>query len=198
MGIKNHAGVGDSVSFLNMHPGLFLDRSARVYPDKVAVVYGEKQYTYQEFDERVSRLAGALVQSGVSACDRVAYLVPNTPQMLEGHYGPMRMGSILVAMNTRLSSKEIGFIIRHSGAKALVFDSEYAEVIGEALGGEGIVDVLVEVVDTSDASGLFGAIEYEEFLIGAADVEVPHFDHSELDTIAIDYTSGTTGVPKGV
>ena len=67
MGIKNHAGEADSGSFLNMHPGLFLDRSARVYPDKVAVVYGEKQYTYQEFDQRVSRLAGALVQSGVSA-----------------------------------------------------------------------------------------------------------------------------------
>ena len=198
MGLKNHAGVSDSVSFLNMHPGLFLDRSARVYPDKVAVVYGEKQYTYQEFDQRVSRLAGALVQSGVSAGDRVAYLVPNTPQMLEGHYGPMRMGSILVAMNTRLSSREIGFIIRHSGAKALVFDSEYADVIGEALGGTGIVDVLVEVVDTSDASGLFGAIEYEEFLIGAGDVEMPQSDHSELNTIAIDYTSGTTGEPKGV
>ena len=198
MEIKNHPDVGDSVSFLNMHPGLFLDRSARVYPGKVAVVHGNKQYTYQEFDQRVSRLAAALMQSGVSAGDRVAYLVPNTPQMLEGHYGPMRMGSILVAMNTRLSSREIGFIIRHSGAKAVIFDSEYAEIVGEALGGPGIVDVLVEVADNSDASGLFGAIEYEEFLIGAADVQVPQFDHSELNTIAIDYTSGTTGEPKGV
>ena len=95
-----------------------------VYPNKAAVVYGESSYSYSEFDERVQHLAGALVNAGIKAGDRVAYLVPNIPQLLEGHYGPMSMGAVLVAINTRLSSREVGFILSHSDAKALVFDSE--------------------------------------------------------------------------
>ena len=186
------------MSFLNLYPGLFLDRSAYVYPDKVAVVYGKKRYTYKKFNQRVTRLAKALVQGGLTPGDRVAYLVPNTPALLEGHYGPNRMGAILVAMNTRLSSREIGFIIRHSGAKALVFDSEYADVVRPALEQLGRLEVLIEVVDGTVASGLYGATEYEEFLLSGQDAELPEFERSELDTIAIDYTSGTTGKPKGV
>lgn len=193
----------DSVSFLNLWPGLFLARSAAVYPSKPAVVYGDRSYSYSEFDERVSALAGALVNAGVGPGDRVAYLVPNIPEMLEGHYGPMRMGAVLVAINTRLSSREIGFIIRHSGAKALVFDSEFAETVEAALGDNHPVDVLVKVVDTTASAGtaasnLFGAIEYEEFLSSGRNIQVPKLERNELDTVAIDYTSGTTGEPKGV
>jgi fatty-acyl-CoA synthase len=191
----------DSVSFLNMYPGLFLSRSAQVYPNKSAIIYGDRSYSYSEFDERISKLAGAFVKAGINPGDRVAYLVPNIPEMLEGHYGPMRMGAVLVAINIRLSSREIGYIIKHSGARALVFDSEYADVVDQALGESSAVDLLVEVVDTTigaKASGLRGAIEYDQFLQSGEHTELPDLARSELDIVAIDYTSGTTGTPKGV
>lgn len=205
----------DSVSFLNLWPGLFLERSARVFPEKAAVVYGDRSYSYAEFESRVDRLARALIANGIRAGDRVAYLVPNVPEMLEGHYGPMRMGAVLVAINTRLASREVGYIIRHSGAKALVFDSEYSDVVESALGARAATDasgnaegghpveLLVEVVDRSapdpiEASGLFDAVEYEEFLSSRSKTERPTLERNELETIAIDYTSGTTGEPKGV
>ena len=113
----------NSVSFHDLNPLSFLDRSAKVYPNKPAIVYNDTTYTYSEMDDRVNRLAGALRQAGVQKGDRVAFMVPNIPAMLEGHYGPMRLGAILVAINIRLSAREIGYILNHSGAKVLVFDT---------------------------------------------------------------------------
>ena len=188
----------DGVSFLNLYPGLFLERSARVYPDKAAVTYGSKDLTYSQFDQRVSQLVGALVRAGIGPGDRVAYLLPNIPELLEGHYGPMRLGAVLVAINTRLSSREISFILRHSGAKALVFDSELSPIVKKALEAVDTVGLAIEVVDTMPPSGIEGSIEYEEFLRSGQGVIAPVIERSELDTIAINYTSGTTGEPKGV
>ncbi len=191
-------GRSDGVSYQNLQPGLFLERSARVYPQKPAVIYGDRTYTYAEFNRRISLLAGALTAAGIGPGDRVAYLVPNIPEMLEGHYGPMRIGAVLVAMNTRLSGREIGFIIRHSGAKALVFDSEFSTLVDEVLAEPGDVSVLVEVADIAPATGIPGAVEYEKFLRSGEGVELQPFERTEQDTVAIDYTSGTTGEPKGV
>ena len=123
------------VSFYPLTPLTFLERSADVYPDKPAVVYGDTTYSYSEFRQRVNRLAGALKAAGVEKGDRVAFLVPNVPPMLEGHYGPMRLGAVLVAINIRLSPREVRHILNHSGAKALVFDSEFAPTVREALEG---------------------------------------------------------------
>ena len=100
----------DNVHYKGLNPISFLDRSATVYPDKTAITYGDKKYTYSEFYGRVNRLAGALEKSEVGRRDRVAFLVPNIPPMLEGHYGPLKIGAVLVAINIRLSSREISYI----------------------------------------------------------------------------------------
>ena len=112
-----------------LNPLAFLERSALVYPDKAAVVYQDKRYTYGELYARVNQLAGALKHAGVRQGDRVAFLVPNVPAMLEGHYGPLRVGAILVAINIRLSPREVAYILNHSGAKVLVFDAELAPTV---------------------------------------------------------------------
>ncbi len=186
------------VSFYPLTPLTFLERSADVYPDKPAVVYGDTTYSYSEFRQRVNRLAGALKAAGVEKGDRVAFLVPNVPPMLEGHYGPMRLGAVLVAINIRLSPREVRHILNHSGAKALVFDSEFAPTVREALEGVDGVSTIVQVVDAAPKAEDIPGPDYEAFLDSAP--EGLHFvdPESELDTIAINYTSGTTGLPKGV
>jgi len=188
----------DHVWHESLNPLDFLERSAFVYPDKAAVVYRDTRYTYGEFSARVNQLAGALKQAGVHRGDRVAFLVPNVPAMLEGHYGPLRLGAILVAINIRLSPREAAYILNHSGAKVLVFDSEFAptvRAIREEIQG---VSAFVQVVDAAPKADDIPGPDYESFLAAA-----PAGDHraeldSEKDTICINYTSGTTGMPKGV
>ena len=188
----------DRVSFHNLNPVSFLDRSAFVYPHKPAVVYGDTRYTYAQLNERVNKLAGALRSVGVRKGDRVAFLVPNIPAMLEGHYGPMRLAAVLVAVNIRLSPREVAYILNHSGAKVLVFDSEFAPMVRELRGQVEGVSTYVQVVDTAPRAEDIPGPEYEEFLESAPDgFEAVPLD-SELDTVAINYTSGTTGMPKGV
>ena len=188
----------NSVSFHDLNPLSFLDRSAKVYPNKPAIIYNDTTYTYSEMDDRVNRLAGALRQAGVGKGDRVAFMVPNIPAMLEGHYGPMRLGAMLVAINIRLSAREIGYILNHSGAKVLVFDSEFADTVrrmGDDIPG---VETFVQVVDTHPKAEDIPGPEYEEFLASSPPGEHREALDSELDPISINYTSGTTGMPKGV
>ena len=188
----------NSVSFHDLNPLSFLDRSAKVYPNKPAIIYNDKTYTYSEMDDRVNRLAGALRQAGVRKGDRVAFMVPNTPAMLEGHYGPMRLGAILVAINIRLSAREIGYILNHSGAKVLVFDTEFAGTVRQMRDNIPGVETFVQVVDTHAAVDDIPGPEYEEFLASSPPGEHREALDSELDAITINYTSGTTGMPKGV
>ena len=187
----------DRVWFQPLVPCDFLDRSAFVFPHKTAVVYRGRRYTYREFAERVNRLAGALRLVGVRKGDKVAFLCPNLPAMLEGHYGPMRIGAVLVAINIRLSPREVAYILNHSGAKVLVFDSELAPTV-RALRDEVGVETYVQVVDTAPKAEDIPGPEYEEFLAGAPPGEHREPLDSEADTICINYTSGTTGLPKGV
>ena len=99
-------------------PLSFLERSAYVFPDKVAVIHGRRHYSYRQFEERVNRLASALRKAGLKKDDRVAFICPNIPAMLEAHYGVPLAGGILVAINIRLSSDEVGYILKHSGSKS--------------------------------------------------------------------------------
>ena len=188
----------DAAWYQDLDPTGFLARSLRVYPDKTAVIYNDTRYSYRQLSQRVNRLAGALKGLGIGRGDRTAFLLPNTPAMLEAHFGPMSIGAVLVAINYRLSAREITHIINHSGAKALVFDSEFAPVVREVMAGTDRDLAYVQVVDTAPKAEDIPAPDYESFLASA-----PAGDHhdgltSELDTIAINYTSGTTGMPKGV
>ena len=110
-------------------PLSFLERSTSVFPDKTAIVHGDRQYTYREFAWRVNRLASRLRDSGLQKHDRVAFLCPNIPAMLEAHYAIPAAGGILVAVNTRLNSHEIAFILTHSGVKFLFVDAELFHLI---------------------------------------------------------------------
>ena len=184
--------------YKDLNPISFLDRSAFVYPDKPALSYGDTIYTYKEFYDRVNKLAGALQQEQIGKGDRVGFLVPNIPAMFEGHYGPLKIGAVLVAINIRLSAREISYILNHSGAKVLVFDSEYAEIINQIKDELPDITKFVQVVDTFPKSDLVEGPEYEEFLNAAPDGEHRVPLESESDPIAINYTSGTTGMPKGV
>src|SRR5690349_10298852 len=141
-----------------LSPVSFLRRSAYVYPDKVAVVHGERRITHRQLDERVNRLASALILAGIAPGDRVAFLAPNIPPLLEAHYGVPAAGAVLVAINTRLSSDEIAYILDHSGAKFLFVDAELDPLIKPLpLAGLQIVRV-----DDTGAPG----DPYEDFLAG--------------------------------
>jgi fatty-acyl-CoA synthase len=188
----------DHVWYESLNPLNFLERSAFVYPNKPAVVYQDRRYTYAEFSDRVNRLAGALKQAGVRPGDRVAFLVPNLPPMLEGHYGPLRLGAILVAINIRLSPREVAYILNHSGAKVLVFDSEFAPTVRAIRDDVTGVSTFVQVVDTVPQAQDIPGPDYESFLAAAPAGDHRTELHSEKDTICINYTSGTTGMPKGV
>ena len=190
--------MANSVSFQDLTPLSFLDRSASVYPNKPAVIYNETTYTYSQFADRVNRLAGALRQSGIKKGDRVAFMVPNIPPMLEGHFGPLRLGAVLVAINIRLSPREISYILNHSGARVLVFDSEFADTVRAMMDGIPAVEKFVQVVDVAPIAEDIPSVEYEEFLDSApAGIHREELD-SETSPISINYTSGTTGLPKGV
>jgi fatty-acyl-CoA synthase len=171
-------------------PLSFLERSASLFPDKIAVVHGDRQYTYRQFAWRVNRLASHLRAVGLHKHDRVAFLCPNTPALLEAHFAVPAAGGILVAVNTRLNTQEIDYILKHSGAKFLFVDAELAPVI-EPLNLEA-----TQVVRIDDS----GSPEdpYEAFLAVSSPEPVESWLEDEEETISINYTSGTTGNPKGV
>ena len=177
---------------------LFLERSASVYPDKAACVYNGGVTTYAQFYERVRRHAAALQSVGVEAGDRIAYLLPNLPSMLEANFAPMGIGAVLVALNIRLSAREIAYILNHSGAKILVFDSELADTVRQLRGDCPGVETYVQVRDTAPLATDIPSLEYEQWLASVEPLSALPGTASETDTLTINYTSGTTGMPKGV
>jgi fatty-acyl-CoA synthase len=189
--------MAQAVNYTPLTPLSFLVRSAAVYPDKTAVVHRDRRYTYRQLRQRVNRLATALQQTGVKPGDRVAFLCPNIPPMLEAHYGVPLAGGVLVAINTRLSSPEIAYILNHSGAKVLCVDSELADLVRPVQEQLTHLETVVNINDTDGHEGLDGP-DYETFLAGGADVRLEKPVQDENDPISINYTSGTTGNPKGV
>ena len=193
----------DSVSHTALSPLSFLERSARVWPDKVAVVYGARRLTYRELAAEAQRVARALQASGVRPGDRVAYLMPNLPEMLIAHYAVPLAGAVLVAVNTRLTAAEVAYILSHSGAKIVVADAALLPVAAAAVKGVEAVTELVVAEDTEiapadlDWSGEPRLVSYSEFLARGTEEPLSWSVSDELAPIAINYTSGTTGRPKG-
>ncbi len=184
------------VWFSPLTPLQFLRRSARVFANRTAVVHGEQRYSYAEFAERVNRLAWALKRAGIQPGDRVAYICPNTPAMLEGHFGVPLAGAAIVPINVRLSSDEIAYILNHSGARILVLDTEFSRLVEPVRGRLERLERIVLVRDTEAPSALEGD-EYEAFLRTGDTTEPEWTLGDEGDTISINYTSGTTWRPKG-
>ncbi|HTO13944.1 MAG TPA: acyl--CoA ligase family protein [Candidatus Binatia bacterium] len=171
-------------------PVSFLRRTAYVFPDKVAVVHGARRYTYRQFEERANRLANGLRALGLRHLDRVAAILPNIPAMLDIHYGVPAAGLVIVPVNTRLNSDEIGYILKHSGARALFVDAEFEPLV-KPLDLAGLT--VIRVDDTGAAGD-----PYEDFLAAQSAEPCEPWLADEMETLSINYTSGTTGRPKGV
>jgi len=186
-----------TVNYDILTPIKFLARSGAIYSDKTAIVHGENRYSYEQFLRRVYQLANALKNAGVKKGDKVAFICPNIPPMIEAHFAVPMIGAALVSVNIRLSSGEVGYILNHSEAKVLVVDNEFANLVQPILDDLKYVETIVNVCDVSNDIPLPGT-EYESFLASAADDPVPCEVIDEYSVAAINYTSGTTGSPKGV
>ena len=190
-------------NFVPLSPLTFLQRAAKVYPYKVAVVYDDRRTTYAELYRRCRRFASALSKAGVGLGDTVAVMAPNVPAMLEAHYAVPMVGGVLNTINTRLDAAAIGFGLKHSGARVLLADRDYAELVRGALQGLEAPPRVIDIVDAAGRNGhpdsmAVGEADYEAFLAQGD----PDFDWrlpaDEWQSIALNYTSGTTGDPKGV
>ena len=183
-----------------LSPLSFLKRAAEVYPGKIAVIHGSLRRNYGEFYARCRRLASALSERGIGLGDTVAVIAPNTPAMLELHYAVPMIGAVLNTMNIRLDAPIIGFMLDHGGAKALFVDREFSALAEGALTHAKVKPFVVDMDDPEyDGAGeRIGGIEYEE-LLATGDPEFNwQLPADEWQAISLNYTSGTTGNPKGV
>ena len=178
-------------------PLSFLPRTASIYPERLAVIHGPVRRTYRELLQRCLKLASALEQAGIGAGDTVAIMAPNIPQMLEAHHGVPMAGAVLNALNYRLDAAAIAFILDHGEAKLLLTDTEFAPTIKEAL---KLCEKPTRVIDIEDITGgeCLGDTDYEKFIAAGDPDFSPFFPADEWQAISLNYTSGTTGDPKGV
>jgi fatty-acyl-CoA synthase len=181
-------------------PLTFLERTADVYPDRLAVIHGDRRFTYGELRARCHRLASALERAGIRPGDTVAVMAPNIPAALEAHFGVPMAGAVLNALNIRLDPATIAFILDHGEAKAVLTDTESAPVMREALARLDRRPLVIDIVDEAwgGPHERLGETTYEEFLASGDPDFVPYFPADEWQAIALNYTSGTTGNPKGV
>ena len=189
-----------SANFVALTPLTFLERAASVYPRRVSVVHGDASFTWAQTYERCRRLASALQKRGVGYGDTVAAMLPNIPAMYELHFGPAMLGAVLNTLNTRLDPDAIAFMLDHGEAKVLVTDREFSSIVKRALPMmKGPRPLVIDVDDPEYQGGeLLGSIEYEAFLNEGDPGFAPVALNDEWDAVALNYTSGTTGNPKGV
>jgi fatty-acyl-CoA synthase len=189
----------NTANHVALSPLSFLERAACVYPDRLAVVHGSTSRTWAESFARCRRLASALKQAGIRRGDTVAAMLPNVPAMMEAHFGVPAAGAVLNTLNTRLDATAIAFMLRHGEAKALLVDAEFAPVVSKALELLGEQrPVVIDVADDAAHGWRLGEVEYESFLAAGDSTQAWALPTDEWDAIALNYTSGTTGNPKGV
>jgi fatty-acyl-CoA synthase len=181
-------------------PLSFLERAARVFPHRTAIIHGKQRIDYATFYARSRRLASALKTKGIKKGDTVAVMLANTPPMLEAHYGVPMLGAVLNALNTRLDAKSIAFMLAHGGAKILITDCEFSATVKDAL---ALLKKKPLVIDYDDrefpqSGKRLGTIDYEKFLKSGDPAFAWKMPDDEWDAITLNYTSGTTGDPKGV
>ena len=187
-------------NFQPLTPLSFLERAAEVYPDATAIVHGARSWNYRQFYSRARQLASALARRGIKRGDTVSVMLANTPALIEAHYGVPMTGAVLNALNTRLDAALIAFILDHADAKVLIADREFSKVVKEALARAKVKPLIVDYDDPefSGAGERLGGLEYEA-LLGEGDAEFAwQMPDDEWDAISLNYTSGTTGDPKGV
>lgn len=187
-------------NFQPLTPLTFLERAAAVFPDHTAIIHGPLRRSYAEFYARSRRLASALAKHGISRGDTVAALLPNTPAMLECHYGVPMTGGVLNTLNTRLDAAIIAFSLDHGEAKVLIADREFSKTVKAALALCKVKPLVIDYDDpVYDGPGeRLGTIEYEDFLVTGDQDYAWAMPGDEWDAITLNYTSGTTGDPKGV
>ena len=189
----------NAANYVPLTPLSFLERAAGVFPERPAVVHGAVRLNWAQVYERSRRLASAVEGLGIRRGETVAVMATNTPPMVEAHFGIPMSGAVLNALNYRLDAAAIAFILEHGEAKALLTDTEFAPTIREAL---QILGRDIPVVDLDDPEGpggdRLGSVEYEDFIAGGDPAYAWSGPDDEWQAIALNYTSGTTGNPKGV
>ena len=190
----------NAANYQPLTPLLYLDRAARVFPDHVAVVHGGLRRSYDELYGRCRRLASALAARGIKRGDTVAVLLANTPAMIECHYGVPMTGAVLNTLNTRLDADALAFCLDHGEAKVFITDREFAKTAKAALKAAKVKPLVIDYDDPEFKGGgkRLGTIEYEDFLDGGDPAFEWVLPGDEWDAISLNYTSGTTGDPKGV
>lgn len=189
----------EQVFVSQLTPLLLLERSAHVFRDKTAIVYRDRRITYLEMEQHTARLAAAFEASGIGPGDRVAYLMPNLPEMLIAHFAVPLAGAVLVPINTRLSGAEVEYILGHSGARILVVDGTlYRNLAGHLNSVDSLEEVVVFNDLTESSEPVVERTAYQELLERREEAHRPYRVDDEHRIISINYTSGTTGRPKGV
>ena len=186
-------------NYAALTPLQFIERTASVYPDHLALIHGQRRQTWAETYARCRRLASALVKVGIGVGDTVAIMAPNIPEMYEAHFGVPMTGAVLNSLNTRLDAAMIAFILDHSETKVLLVDREYHRIVTEALAIARVQPLVVDIDDPAcDDRGQIGDTTWEEFLATGEPDHAWSYPADEWNAISLNYTSGTTGNPKGV
>lgn len=194
----------NSANFTPITPLLFLERSAQVYPDRLAIVHGKLRQTWSQTYERCRRLASALQKHGIGLGDTVAVMLPNTPPMVEAHFGIPMAGAVLNALNTRLDPESVAFMLNHGEAKVVMVDPEFSGVMKKALeiakkeSGREFLVIDVEEKEFDVPGEKLGTLTYEKLLSEGDPQFAWQVPADEWQAICLNYTSGTTGNPKGV
>ena len=195
------AGLGKTpANYQPLTPLVFLERAATVYPDHTAIIHGAARVSYETFYKRARQLASALAARGVGVGDTVSAMLSNTPSMLEAHYGVPMTGAVLHSINTRLDAANIAFMLDHAETKILIADTEFEPVMKEALSLAKVEPLIIDYEDTElGVPGTrLGGLDYEAF-VSAGDADYAWaMPSDEWNAISLNYTSGTTGNPKGV